>query len=90
MATNDDGVKFCPVIRAQCKNDCALMDKEGECLFARGLNGLDNIGFAFNEVDPIELASAVQFLSAFDDAPMMHDYGSGSVPVFHVGIDWGV
>ena len=87
MAANDDGVKFCPVIRAQCKDDCALME-EGECSFARGLNGLDNIGFAFNEVDPTDLASAVQFLSVFNDAPMLHDYGSGSIPVLHVGIDW--
>ena len=43
--------KFCPILKSKCRDNCTLM-KNGECLLALGLMGLDSLGSAFSEVDP--------------------------------------
>jgi hypothetical protein len=80
--------KFCPILKSRCRDNCTLMDKAGECLFARGLSGLDSLGFAFSEVDPEEMSAVVQFFSAFNEAPILRKTKNGDIPVLHVGIEW--
>lgn len=60
--------KFCPIIKSRCKDNCTLM-KNGECLLALGLMGLDSLGSTFNEVDPEEVRSAVTFFTKLNLRP---------------------
>ena len=79
--------KFCPILKSKCRDNCTLM-KNGKCLLALGLMGLDSLGFAFNEVDPEEMSAVVQFFSAFNEAPILRKTENGDIPVLHVGIEW--
>lgn len=78
---------FCPILKSKCRANCTLM-KNDECLLALGLMGVERLGSTFRKVDPEEMSAVVQFLSAFNEAPILRETENGDIPVLHVGIDW--
>jgi dihydrodipicolinate synthase/N-acetylneuraminate lyase len=79
--------KFCPILKSKCRDNCTLM-KNDECLLALGLMGMESLGSAFSNIDPEEMSAVVQFLSAFNEAPILRETENGDIPMLHVGIDW--